>query len=441
MGGHHYLNALCFNTFNYQAGEMSFNLGGTYQYMTFVVGNVTSWKENRTLTIEADGVTIYEQEVKYNAVPVAGSVSLSGVHQLTFKVSGSSSSFTTAVAQIHLVSDGVVRGIKLNQESLDLTSLNSSAYLTATVIPDTASNTSVIWSSSDTSVATVSSKGLVKGVSGGDAEITAKAAGGNYSATCTVHVDMPKSISKAKVKLSNKTYTYDGTAHTPDVTVTLDGTELTAGTDYTVSYSKNKSAGTAKVTITGINNYKGTVKTSFKINKASQKITLKKSSYSVVAGSGAFSLGASAKTSITYTSADTSVVSIASKKATPLKAGKITITVTAAASTNYKAATAKIIVTVLPKAPTLYSPTSSTTKTMELKWKKVTGITGYEIQYSSSKDFSSAKTVKVGKKVTTTTITKLSKNKVYYVRIRSYSKMASGILYSSYSKTRTVRTQ
>jgi uncharacterized protein YjdB len=420
---------------------MSFNLGGTYQYMTFVVGNVTSWKENRTLTIEADGVTIYEQEVKYNAVPVAGSVSLSGVHQLTFKVSGSSSSFTTAVAQIHLVSDGVVRGIKLNQESLDLTSLNSSAYLTATVIPDTASNTSVIWSSSDTSVATVSSKGLVKGVSGGDAEITAKAAGGNYSATCTVHVDMPKSISKAKVKLSNKTYTYDGTAHTPDVTVTLDGTELTAGTDYTVSYSKNKSAGTAKVTITGINNYKGTVKTSFKINKASQKITLKKSSYSVVAGSGAFSLGASAKTSITYTSADTSVVSIASKKATPLKAGKITITVTAAASTNYKAATAKIIVTVLPKAPTLYSPISSTTKTMELKWKKVTGITGYEIQYSSSKDFSSAKTVKVGKKVTTTTITKLSKNKVYYVRIRSYSKMASGILYSSYSKTRTVRTQ
>lgn len=53
--------------------------------------------------------------------------------------------------------------------------------------------------------------------------------------------------------------TYDGTAKTPAVTVTLDDTTLVENTDYTLAYSNNVNAGTdtATVTITGIGSYAG----------------------------------------------------------------------------------------------------------------------------------------------------------------------------------------
>ena len=61
--------------------------------------------------------------------------------------------------------------------------------------------------------------------------------------------------------------TYDGEAQKPTVEV-IDGTALTAGTDYTVSYSNNTNAGTATATITGKGNYTGSVNKTFTINKA-----------------------------------------------------------------------------------------------------------------------------------------------------------------------------
>ena len=77
------------------------------------------------------------------------------------------------------------------------------------------------------------------------------------------------SISGAKVKLSKTSYVYNGKARKPGVTVTLDGATLTKGTDYTVSYSNNKNAGTAKVTVKGTGSYTGTASATFKIKKAS----------------------------------------------------------------------------------------------------------------------------------------------------------------------------
>lgn len=61
-------------------------------------------------------------------------------------------------------------------------------------------------------------------------------------------------------------YTYNGTAQTPAVTVTKDGTTLTAGTDYTIACTDNTSAGTATVTITGAGDYEGTKSASFTIH-------------------------------------------------------------------------------------------------------------------------------------------------------------------------------
>lgn len=60
------------------------------------------------------------------------------------------------------------------------------------------------------------------------------------------------------------------------------------------------------------------------------------------------------------------------------------------------------------------------TKAVKLSWKKSSSISGYEIQYSTSKNFDSAKTVKASKSKTSYTIKNLKGSKKYYVRIRAY---------------------
>lgn len=63
--------------------------------------------------------------------------------------------------------------------------------LTATVAPSSASNKSVSWSSSNNSVATVNSSGLVTAKAAGNADITVTTADGNYKAVCKVTVRVP----------------------------------------------------------------------------------------------------------------------------------------------------------------------------------------------------------------------------------------------------------
>ncbi len=60
---------------------------------------------------------------------------------------------------------------------------------------------------------------------------------------------------------------YTGSEIEPNLTVEVDGTALTAGTDYDAEYSDNTEAGLATVTLTGRNNYSGTETVTFKILK------------------------------------------------------------------------------------------------------------------------------------------------------------------------------
>ena len=71
--------------------------------------------------------------------------------------------------------------------------------------------------------------------------------------------------------------TYTGLAQTPAVTVTDGDKTLVSGTDYTVTYSGNTNAGTAKVTILGAGNYSGSVEKSFPIEKAT--LTIKSAAF------------------------------------------------------------------------------------------------------------------------------------------------------------------
>ncbi len=60
--------------------------------------------------------------------------------------------------------------------------------LTATVIPDSASNKGVFWTSSDDRIASVNATGMVRGISAGTAIITVTSFDGDKTASCTVTV-------------------------------------------------------------------------------------------------------------------------------------------------------------------------------------------------------------------------------------------------------------
>ena len=80
-----------------------------------------------------------------------------------------------------------VSSVSLNKTELEL-SHGESSTLVATVLPDNATDKSVSWSSSDESVATVSSTGIVTGVAAGSAVITVTTSDGGKTATCSVTV-------------------------------------------------------------------------------------------------------------------------------------------------------------------------------------------------------------------------------------------------------------
>ena len=69
----------------------------------------------------------------------------------------------------------------------------------------------------------------------------------------------------AKVSIPDLGYVYSGKAITPKMTVTYDENTLVQNKDYTVTYSNNINAGTAKYVIKGINDYTGTVEGKFTI--------------------------------------------------------------------------------------------------------------------------------------------------------------------------------
>lgn len=81
-----------------------------------------------------------------------------------------------------------VTGITLSETSLTLL-IDEEKTLTATVTPDDATDKTVLWSSADESVATVSN-GKVKGIAEGSTTITASA--GSKTATCSVTVTRPE---------------------------------------------------------------------------------------------------------------------------------------------------------------------------------------------------------------------------------------------------------
>ncbi|WP_026523502.1 fibronectin type III domain-containing protein [Butyrivibrio sp. MB2005] len=80
-------------------------------------------------------------------------------------------------------------------------------------------------------------------------------------------------------------------------------------------------------------------------------------------------------------------------------------------------------------------------KKATIKWKKQTKNTkGYEIQYSTDRNFKdNVKKTSVKKSATSKTIKKLKAGKTYYVRIRTKYKKDGKTVYSEWSKVKKVK--
>ncbi len=81
-----------------------------------------------------------------------------------------------------------VTGVSLNKISEELYVGQTSALI-ATVTPDNATNQNITWTSSDTSVASVSDSGVVTAISAGTATITVTTEDGGFTATCEITVE------------------------------------------------------------------------------------------------------------------------------------------------------------------------------------------------------------------------------------------------------------
>ena len=194
----------------------------------------------------------------------AGNLSLSGTKASNYELSTTSVSLQAKINKKQLTATYQGETITYGQ-SPDLTRITVTGFISGESAANAASYVAPTVTNSNTAVGTYS----LTPAGGSAKNYKFKYVAGNL-------VINAKSIEDNNVTatLAQSTYTYNGTAREPGVTVVDSSVSpavtLTEGTDYTVTYSNNTNAGTATVTIEGAGNYSGTVVLNFTI----QKVTL-----------------------------------------------------------------------------------------------------------------------------------------------------------------------
>ena len=148
---------------------------------------------NQTLLASGDATITWSSSdlpewlTLYNNGTISGTPTAQGTFNFTVTATNDygsdSKEFTLTIDQqgtIHVTS------VSLDKTSLELTE-GETTQLTATVLPDNATNKNVTWSTSDASVATVEN-GVVRATGRGTATITVTTEDGGFTAGCTVTV-------------------------------------------------------------------------------------------------------------------------------------------------------------------------------------------------------------------------------------------------------------
>ena len=265
---------------------------------------------------------------------------------------------------------------------------------------------------------------------------------GNYTGTKTLSFKInPMDISKCSVKLSATTLTYNAKVRTPTVSiVNPNGAKLTKDTHYTVTYDEGRrNVGTYNVTVKLKGNYTGTKTLSFTIkpmdiSKCTVKLSYTSTTYNgnvrapsvTVTNANGAKLTKDTHYTVTYASGRKNV-----------GAYKVTVTMKG----NYTG-TKTLTFKINPPKTTVASLTAGTKSITVAVTKKTTQTTGYQIQYSTSKDFTNAKTKTITSNTTTkATLSSLTSAKTYYVRVRTYKTVNDVKYYSGWSEYKYVKTK
>ncbi|MCB6364787.1 Ig-like domain-containing protein [Intestinibacillus massiliensis] len=141
-----------------------------------------------TLDSSATGTTLTVNGTISTLTPNSrSSATIKGSGTISKLESGKNSTITVT-DKVTVENSTKVTGVSISPASASV-AVDKTVDLTATVSPSNATNKTVTWSSNDTGVATVSDSGVVKGVKAGTATITAKANDGSgKSATCKITV-------------------------------------------------------------------------------------------------------------------------------------------------------------------------------------------------------------------------------------------------------------
>ena len=171
---------------NYVTG---ISLSKSYIYMD-------SLGDTETLTAsvvpsDADNAEIVWSSANEKVAVVDDKGNITAVGNGTVRITAATKDYSVkAYCFVTVETEVPAESISISEKSLYLT--GGSKTLTAAVTPEGATNSDLVWSSSDTTVATVDQNGVVTAVANGTATITVRTTDNTVSAACTVTVQFVK---------------------------------------------------------------------------------------------------------------------------------------------------------------------------------------------------------------------------------------------------------
>ena len=201
----------------------------------------------------------------------------------------------------------------------------------------------------------------------------------------SLSVQAKRRFARVTVHLSRTTFVYNGTPRRPSVTVRYGRTILRKGADYVMAYGRNVNAGRAVVKLVGRGKYAGVVKRYFRIVRAAQKMTVTAPAKLAVGRKTRLKVGGVRETRKYYFKTSNSGLAEAASngRVTARKVGTARITISTAATRNFRAAKRTVSIRIVPGAPRSFR-IKNLTKGFRLTWTKVPGATGY-ILYRNGK--------------------------------------------------------
>ena len=285
-------------------------------------------------------------------------------------------------------------------------------------------------------ICTVDKNGNVTALKTGTGYVTVTASANGYDSVSkdVKIVVSKKSLNNGLITLSETSYVYDGTYKKPTATVTFGGKVLQEGKDYTISYRNNLNVGVTTVIATGMGDYTGYTSKNFTITKRAM------AGGTVSVASSVSFTGSNITPSVTVkvagrtlTSGTDYTVSYSNNK----NVGKATVKITGKGNYSGSLSAKFDIVPAkqqIQKLETKY-------KGFYIDWAQKGSATGYDVEYSVKANMSGAVSKHLtANKPDTLTVSGLSGDKTYYVRVRSYTNVNGKVYYGAWSDVKSIKT-